>query len=311
MPKMWDLRSLLKKNLWIVTGKGGVGKTTMSAALGMLSAQSGLKTLLVETHGLTHLADLLEVGIAGYEPCQVQKNLYLIQITPEQAFEEYVLQQIKFKVVYNTVFNNRYVRHFIDAAPGLNELLTIGKIWSLVEKDSAPRTKKPFDLVIVDAPATGHGLSLLTVAQVVVDAVRVGPLKNKAEEILHLLQDPQKTLTWLVTLPEEMPVNEAVEMAEKLENEAGVSLGPLLMNSVWPELLTEDSLTKLLRSKIDPTMFQAYETRLDQSRFYVDKIKTQLNKLQCLELPLIYQTKTPRRIAERLSTQIQQVLTKD
>ncbi len=309
MKPVWELPSLLKRKLWIVTGKGGVGKTTMAAALGLLASQHGLKVLLVETHRLTHLGEVFEVGVVGYQPQKIRPNLSLVQLNPEDAFEEYVLQQIKFKFVYNTVFNNRYVRSFIDAAPGLTELLTIGKIWALVEEKSWRGKRGNFDLVIIDAPSTGHGLALFTISQTVVDAVRVGPLHTKAKQILDLLRDPQKTLTWLVSLPEEMPVSEVAEMADKLENQVKMELGPVLMNQVWPEILSEDSQADLQQAKVRTELFKVYLKRLEQSRHYEGKLQERLFHKQQLELPLVYQSKTPLHIAQKLAEAIRSQLT--
>ncbi|KAB2842102.1 ArsA family ATPase [bacterium] len=309
MTGIWELNGLLQRRLWIVTGKGGVGKTTVAAALGLLAARHGLKVLMVETHGLTHLAELFEADGVGYQPKAFKNGLSLARIDPEPAFQEYVLRQVKFEFLYNAVFNNKYVRHFIDAAPGLAELLTIGKIWAFVE-DEARRGKKPlFDLVIVDAPSTCHSLSLLTVPQVVVDAVRVGPLKNNAQQILALIRDPEKTLTWLVTLPEEMPVNEAVEMDEKLERQAKVGVGPVLLNSLWPEILGADSLQDLKKAKVDNPMLHLYRQRAEQSAYYRDRLRERLPERQVLDLPLVYQTKNPVRIPESLSESIRAQLT--
>jgi len=256
---------------------------------------------LVETHGLHHLGDLLGVGEVGYLGKRVKKNLYLSQITHEEALEEYVLQQVRFRFVYNAVFKNRYVKHFIDAAPGLGELLTIGKIWSLVGEGKKWGKKKVYDVVIVDAPSTGHGLSLLTVPQIVASAVRVGPLKTKSEKILSLLQDPKKCVIWLTTLPEEMPVNEAVEMAEKLKNEAKMELGPLLVNALWPSILKDESRDALKHYPQKFPLIEVYEKRLALSRFYLDKIKTLLPEQKLIELPLVYETANSLEIAEALS----------
>ena len=239
------------QKLWIVTGKGGTGKTTVAAALGIKAAEEGKKVLLVETHRLTHLGKLFGVGTVGYEATRVGPNLSLLQINQEDAFEEYVLQQVRFKFLYDTVFNNRFVRHFIDGAPGLAELLTIGKIWALVEEKGSKSGKNAYDLVIVDAPSTGHGLSLLTISQVVVDAVRVGPLHSKAKAILDLLRNPLKTILWLVTLAEEMPVNEAVEMAAKISRDAKMQLGPVVINAVWPDILGDEGRKEIKQAKVD------------------------------------------------------------
>jgi len=288
------------QKLWIVTGKGGTGKTTVAAALGIKAAEEGKKVLLVETHRLTHLGKLFGVGTVGYEATRVGPNLSLLQINQEDAFEEYVLQQVRFKFLYDTVFNNRFVRHFIDGAPGLAELLTIGKIWALVEEKGSKSGKNAYDLVIVDAPSTGHGLSLLTISQVVVDAVRVGPLHSKAKAILDLLRNPLKTILWLVTLAEEMPVNEAVEMAAKISRDAKMQLGPVVINAVWPDILGDEGRKEIKQAKVDNDLLRFDRHRVEQSRHYVDKIESQLSGGNFIQLPLVYETKHPKEIAEAL-----------
>ena len=310
MTKRWELNDLLKRRLWIVSGKGGVGKTTAAAALALMASRHGLKVLLVETHGLSHLAELFQAQEVGYKPKAVKNGISLLRLDAESCFEEYVLRQVKFQFVYNAVFNNKYVRHFIDAAPGLTELLTIGKIWALVEDEVRQGKPPAFDLVIVDAPSTGHSLSLLTVPQVVVDAIRVGPLKNNAQEVLTLIRDPQKTLTWLVTLPEEMPVNEAVEMDEKLREQAKVEVGPVLLNSMWPKVFDGDSLQDLKKNKVHNPMLQSHLRRREQAEFYSDRLRERIGERQVLELPLVYSTSEPVRVAERLSEILKQELVK-
>jgi len=308
MTNRWELNDLLTRRLWIVSGKGGVGKTTVAAALALLASRNGLKVLLVETHGLSHLAELFHADEVGYEAKAVKNGISLLRLDAESSFEEYVLRQVKFQFVYNAVFNNKYVRHFIDAAPGLTELLTIGKIWALVEDETRKGKRPKFDLIIVDAPSTGHSLSLLTVPQVVVDAIRVGPLKTNAQQVLSLIRDPQKTLTWLVTLPEEMPVNEAVEMDEKLREQAKVAVGPILLNSIWPQILAADSIQDLKKSRIDNPLLQVHRKRREQSEFYRDRLLERLGDRQVVELPLIYSTSDPIRIAERLGETLRQEL---
>jgi anion-transporting ArsA/GET3 family ATPase len=242
----------------------------------------------------------------GYQPKSIRNGLSLAQLNSESAFEEYVIRQIKFKFIYNAVFNNQYVRHFIDAAPGLAELLTIGKIWALVEDEVRVGKKRQFDLVIVDAPSTGHGLSLLTVADVVVDAVRLGPMKNHAEGIIKLLRNPKETLTWLVTLPEEMPVNEAIEMEKKLVEQAKVEVGPILINSLWPNVLSEKSQKSFQKENFKDDLLKSYLERKEQADFYLSKIQHNFSKRHLIGLPLIYQTSTPLQIAERLQEIIHQ-----
>jgi anion-transporting ArsA/GET3 family ATPase len=293
------------QKLWIVTGKGGVGKTTLAAALGFVSSAWEDDTLLVETHGLNHLGELLGVGKAGYHPKKIAPHLWLCQLDPELALEDYLLQQIKVQLIYNMVFKNKYVRHFLDAAPGLVELLTIGKIWALTQPAGTLGNLQTFDRVIVDAPSTGHGLSLLTVPEVVARAVRVGPLKNKSQQILDLLRDPKQCMIWLASLPEELPVTETVEMAGKLISEVKVHLGPILVNGLWPELLSDSAEKELKKNKNIPTV-ETYKKRRALSRFYLDKLKSQLPQREFVELPLVYETAHPLEIAKVLGKKIKE-----
>lgn len=293
------------QKLWIVTGKGGVGKTTLAGTLGLLSSQWKQDTLLVETHGLQHLGDLMGVGRVGYKPKKIAPHLWLCQVEPEKALEEYLLQQIKVRFIYNAVFKNRYVRHFMDAAPGLVELLTIGKIWALTQPKGTYGTPRTFDRVIVDAPSTGHGLSLLTVPEVVSRAVRVGPLKSKSTQILDVLRNPARTLIWLATLPEELPVTETAEMAEKLKTQVKISLGPVLVNCVWPELISESVEEEMGKLKPPPFM-NVYKKRRSLSRFYLDKLKTHFPEGDLWTLPLVYRTSRPLEIAKVLTQRIQE-----
>lgn len=302
---MFDSIKDLQQKLWIVTGKGGVGKTTLTAALGFFSAGCEVDTLLVETHGLHHLGELVGVGKTGYHPKKIAPHLWLSQLEPEKALEEYLLQQIRVRFIYNAVFKNKYVRHFLDAAPGLVELLTIGKIWALTQPKGEYGNEHNFHRVIVDAPSTGHGISLLTVPEVVAQAVRVGPLKNKSQQILDVLRDPEQCLVWLASLPEELPVTETVEMAGKLTNEVKVPLGPILANALWPEILSESGEKELTKGK-KISLVQIYEKRRNLSRFYLDKLKSQLPQRKVMELPLVYESARPLEIAKILGKKIKE-----
>lgn len=298
-------KEYFQKKLWMVSGKGGVGKTTLAAALGLLSARRGDKTLLVETHGLNHLGELLGVREVSFKPQQVSEHLWLTQLDPEAALEEYVLQQIKVKMLYNAVFKNRYVRHFLMAAPGLVELLTIGKIWALCGEVGEYGNEHTFDRVIVDAPATGHGLSLLTVPEVVASAVRVGPLKTKSEAVLKYIRDPKHAMMWLCTLAEEMPVSETIEMRTQLKKQVKMALGPIVLNALWPDLSDTPLSAKV---KKDFPLAASYEKRHELSHFYVEKIKNQLPKEVFYQLPLLYEDFDPLAIAKTLSQNLEESL---
>ncbi len=298
-----NLDDLFKRKLLIVSGKGGVGKTTIAATLGLAAAKRGLKTLLVEVHAAEKMAEVFSHPAIGYQETLLRENLFSINVDPHSAFEEYVVEQIHSKRLYHLVFENRFVRSFLDATPGLSELLEIGKIWTLAERD------KKYDLTIVDAPATGHGLAFLTVPKVVASAVRVGPIKNKAAAILKLLQDETKTLLILTTLLEEMPVNETLEMLESARSKVGIAIGPVIANAIFPTLLEEEEWEKIRQKTATPTteefelftfLFQSHQKRRQQEQGYLKELKGELGDTPLWELPYLFRRKIDLQALEIL-----------
>jgi len=214
---------LLNHKLLFVTGKGGVGKTSLSLALGLLAAEKGKKTIVVEVHSEEQVSHLLQRSSIGYQETELLPHLWGININPRSSFEEYVLLQIKLRGLYKAVFENKLVRYFIEATPGLSDLMCIGKIYAL---------SKSYDLVIVDAPATGHSLALLEISSIVCNAIRLGPLNNEAQKIDRLLHDAKQTKIVPITLPEDMPVTETIELYDRLDKKLKLSLGPVFLNQV-------------------------------------------------------------------------------
>ncbi len=276
----FNLSKLFAKKLIIVSGKGGVGKTTVSLALALLAAEQGKKTLLAEINSEGQVSQLLNEDI-GYPEREVLPHLWAINISPKLSFEEYVLMQIKFKGLYKAVFENKFVRYFIEAIPGLGDLMSIGKIYASVNN---------YDLIVVDAPATGHGVSLLQVPSIVASAVKVGPLKTHSDGIDRLLHDENKTQIVLVTLPEEMPVTEALEMSAQLQKMA-LPLELLLLNQFRTSPLTTDEAEEFGSLPVGSPQGKAMSlelARADLSELYLNQLKNALPEVPLVKIPFLY-----------------------
>lgn len=221
----------------IVAGKGGVGKTTVSAALARMASSAGLRTLIVEIEGKSGLGSLFgrghaltyqEVELLPADPAQGEGGIVARTLTPDDALVEYLIDH-GLKRVSRRLASSGALDVVATAVPGLRDILVLGKVKSLEKSASA-------DLIVLDAPAAGHAVTFLTSAKGLLDAFRVGPIRTQAAEVIELLSDPVRCQVMLVTLPEETPVNEVIETAFKIEDRVGVSLAPVVVNGVYPVL---------------------------------------------------------------------------
>jgi len=223
--------ALFERRLLIVAGKGGVGKTTIACALGLLASRLGKRTLIAEVDGAGRAAHLLGAtpGPIG-EPQQVRPLLSEMSVDGTAALAEYLQIIVPVKVVLQAVFSSRVYQYFVAAAPGLKELMTIGKIWYEAERLDEATGKPRWDLVILDAPATGHSLQYLGMPQAAHEVFRAGLVGRESQRLIDLLTDPQRTAINLVTTAEEMPVNETLEMHQRIRDELRMPLGVLFVN---------------------------------------------------------------------------------
>jgi Anion-transporting ATPase len=221
---------LLDRRLVIVTGKGGVGKSTVTAALALLAARAGKRVLVCEVNAQERIAPLLGAERAGPVVREATAGVFTVNVTPQEAMREYGIMVLRFRTIYDAVFENRLVRYFLRVVPSLAELVMLGKILheARAEEAGGPR----WDLVLVDAPATGHAVQLLRVPSALVDTVPGGPLRHDADWMEAMLVDPARTSVAIVTLPEEMPVNEAVELDAQVRGVLGMHRGALFVNAM-------------------------------------------------------------------------------
>lgn len=285
-----SVRNILNKRLVFVSGKGGVGKTTVAVALALLAVKRKRRVMLIEMNSTSRIAPLFGQSADKQEPVILAPGLTALNLTPGICFEEFVLKQIRLKILYNTFFNNSYVRNFVDAIPGLSELLMLGKIYELEKTSKSLFSSEPlYDLIIVDAPATGHGLSMLEVPSVVESVVKVGPMHRSACSMQALFSDATKTALCLVTLAEEMPVVETSEFAAALKKSAKMSFGPLFINALMsplPDVSERDHLSdelSLYRKYYDLT-----RKRAQLHKQYMTDIKKRFADFERIELPFLF-----------------------
>jgi anion-transporting ArsA/GET3 family ATPase len=212
----------------IVAGKGGVGKTTVTAALAATAARAGMSVLIVEVEGKSGLSAAFGRPELGYEEAQLAPRIRARTLTPDQALVDY-LETHGMRRISKRLVNSGSLDVVATAVPGMKDILVLGKVKSL-ERDRAA------DLILVDAPAAGHAVSFLLSPRGLLDAVSVGPIRRQAADVIELLADPARCQVLLVTIPEETPVNELVDTAFAIEDRVGVALTPVVVNGCYPEL---------------------------------------------------------------------------
>ncbi len=237
---------LLDKRFVIVVGKGGVGRTTVAAALARAAGRAGKRVLLAQTNAPERLGQLLGTkGPLGPKVTVVDSRLSAVNISPKEALHEYGVLLLKYEPLYRAVFENKAMRSFLGAFPGLDYWTMLGKAWWHTTELSGERPK--YDLVILDGPASGHAVAMLRTPSAVMTAMPKGPLGRDAALARALLSDPARTTALLVTLPEELPARETVILASDLRA-LGVPVGPLVVSSMPPAEAADPALAKVLEA---------------------------------------------------------------
>ncbi len=243
------MHGLLDRRLIFVTGKGGVGKSTVATALGLLAANRGLRTIVAELASQGRVREAFAREAEPFEEVELAPGLFTISIDPQQAMEEYL--RLKTGSVGQMLATSKLFGAFAMATPGMRELLSIGKIWELAQLQRRTRGAAPYDLVIVDAPATGHGVGILRTPRTFAEIARVGPIAHQGRTIAATIADRDFTALVAVATAEEMPVNETLAMRDAVERE-GLGLDVVVVNALYPQRFDDDDAVRL-RKALDET----------------------------------------------------------
>ncbi len=238
--------------LAILAGKGGVGRTTVAAALARAMAAKGRRVLIAQTEAADRLGKLFgRAEPIGPEIVTLAPGVDAVNMTPKNALREYGLMVLRYETVYRALFDNRAVRGFLGAIPGLDAYAMLGKVWW--HTTEMERGRPRYDLTILDGPASGHATLMLRLPRAVLSAMPRGPLARDAQAALDLLTDPARTAMVMVTLPEELPVRETMELARNAREILKISLGPVVVNAMPPSTLSTPALDAVLGPLAVPT----------------------------------------------------------
>ncbi|HEY0252560.1 MAG TPA: ArsA family ATPase [Kofleriaceae bacterium] len=284
------------RRLVLVLGKGGVGRSTVAAAIAGKNAARGKKTLLFETNANDRFGTYFDKPAVGTQVTELAPNLSAVNTNPGAALEEYGLMILKFKSVYEMVFENRITKAFLRAIPGLDDYSLVGKAWFHTEEEK--RGKPVWDTLVFDMPASGHSVSMLRIPEVITETVPDGPLTRDARTIKQLFTDPKRTMAIIVTLAEEMPVNEAIELEQKL-TAMGIVPQHVICNQIYPDHFPAGSpVAKVLDAlEADPSLPSPLAELVSHSRLSRDRralnsrYLTELRaraKAPVSELPIIF-----------------------
>lgn len=305
------MSSLIDKRLVVVTGKGGTGKTTVAAALGLLAARAGKRTVVCEVAEQERLAALFGVEPLGHKERELAPGLSGVSIDPERAKSEWLRHQLKSGALAGMLGHSRIFQYLTAAAPGLSELVTMGAVWDLAQLERR-LGGSTYDLAIVDAPATGHGIALLRSPKTFADIARVGPIHRQAKRIDDFVTDSKATGVMAVALAEEMPVNETIELGERLRAELGMEVDSIVVNGLYPERFTREESKRM--ESLDSSGPEASRAALEAALGEDRRARSQRSELRRLKkaveapvatLPFLFEADLAREGLEQLSRELE------
>jgi hypothetical protein len=226
---------LLHRPLIFVTGKGGVGKTTVAAALGLAAAADGRRTIVCEVGAQKRLPALFRRPPGGDgEELRLGEALWTVSIDPNRALREWLARQLGSRALVDLLTRSNAFQYFVAAAPGARELVTITKVWELAQADRWRKGAQPYDVVVVDLPSSGHGVGLLRTPRTFRDVTRIGPVASQAGAVAAAIEDPTRSAVVAVALAGELPVTETLDLERRVARDLRRPLDRIVVNAVLP-----------------------------------------------------------------------------
>src|SRR5947199_6960404 len=244
LPHRESMLSMFDRSLIYVTGKGGVGRSTVAGALGLVAAARGRRTIVCEVAEQGRLPGVFGRELEGPEEIELTDALWATSVDPQAALEEWLRTQVGGPLVRLLAQSSAF-QYFVAAAPGARELVTIVKVWELAQRKRWKPGAEGYDLVVVDAPASGHGVGMLRTPKTYGDLARIGPIHKQADQVTRFLRDRRRTGYVGVALAEEMPVSETLEVDRALREHVGGGLQTIVVNGVYPRRFAKDDVERI------------------------------------------------------------------
>jgi anion-transporting ArsA/GET3 family ATPase len=265
--------------------------------------------LVCEVTARERVSELFRRPPSGPEIHELSHGVYSVHVRPAEAMREYALMILRYETIYNLVFENKVVRYFLNAAPSLAEIVMLGKVWWHAAREME-RGRPRWDLVVLDAPATGHGLTFLTVPDVFLGIVSEGPLARDMRDMQSLLKDPARCRTCIVTQPEEMPAVEAIELHRALSAH-GLPQGALFLNGVFARRFTPQERTQVARGgpllAAAADAVESHEARADLSERYEHLLRDQV-RLPFVSVPYLFERSFGPQAIEKIARALEAAL---
>ena len=293
---------ILDRRLLFVTGKGGVGKSVAAATIALCAFRHRKRVLVVELSPYGRMRELLGGPEIGTEPVEILPRLEIVRIDPRQALEEFLDSLLRIRALTQRLLRSSSFSILTAAAPGIEEFLVLAKV-AAFEKERVGFKRRPrYDLIIVDAQATGHSLPFLSTARTVMEMMPTNSIGRMAGDVGALLSDASRTAVVLVTIPEEMAVNETIELAASLRQGRAVALGPVIANAVWPERFTDDETSWLATASAQDPLVRVGRYHVEKHRRAEEQIHRLRDELRAdpIRLPFVLTRELDRPHLRRL-----------